>query len=162
MISVRRALFAAAVTAAGLLGSFVVLVGACEEVESVSVSETPLSATRLQEIAERGWLPSFLPTPADSLVLRYNLDTNRRCASFKYASAQLSEIEENAVRVGFSPGPTPPAPRRISSLKPCPFTESDLRGSTILTRSGPHGGIYSEALAISRAASHVYFWDFVE
>jgi len=135
----------------------------CHELETVRSEADQLSRASLDTGVERGWLPAFLlPSPLP-FVLAYDLDSNRRCARFRYSVADLAVLQSRAIAAGFTVSEESiPAPSRISRLKSCPIEPADLVKATLLTRPPRPDSIYREALAINPRSGFALYWDYLK
>lgn len=133
----------------------------CQELETISTGAEALSQASLERFVERGFLPTIFTASERPFVLRYDIDTNRRCARFGYSKSGLAAVESRAVEAGFVLAqPAPPIPKAISLLKPCPVTAREIQGAKVLRRQSRPGSIYHEALAIESGSGHIYYWDY--
>ena len=112
-----------------------------------------VAEARRADLFARGWVPDILPNNAGPLVEVHNLDTNARCASARFAAADLASVRRSAAAVGFLPydGERPGPP-----LAGCVFLNGDALDAGEVLRRPAYDNAESDFLILADGRMH--FW----
>jgi hypothetical protein len=130
------------------------LLGACDEYEK---AYTNVSAAESDGAFERGWLPPILPSDAQNIVERHNLDTNRTWGCF-YTPGGPAAVKEKLFALKAKPASGPIGPPPTGFLATRPWWPSAMATKEIDAYELPDEGRHRLLVGIEAGTNRVCFF----